>query len=71
MRLTTLFNIIQKGEVIFKKKPTVGLPEVSKPIDSAISNKQGDQRKHSFLEIKKFLKRVNEFTMNTQKYHIT
>ena len=46
-------NIIQEGEVIFKKNPTVGLPEVSKLIDSAISKRQGDQRKHSFLEKKK------------------
>ena len=30
-------NIIQEGEVIFKENPTVGLPEVSKLIDSAIS----------------------------------
>ena len=45
-------NIIQKGEVIFKKNPTVGLPVVSKMIDLAISKKQGDQRKHSFLEKK-------------------
>ena len=45
-------NIIQEGEVIFKKNPTVGLPEVSKLIDSAISKRQGDQRKHSFLEKK-------------------
>ena len=44
--------IIQEGEVIFKKNPTVGLPEVSKLIDSAISKRQGDQRKHSFLEKK-------------------
>ena len=29
--------IIQKEEAIFKKNPTVGLPEVSKLIDSAIS----------------------------------
>ena len=42
-------NIIQEGEVTFKKNPTVGLPEVSKLIDSAISKRQGDQRKHSFL----------------------
>ena len=41
-------NIIQEGEVIF----TVGLPEVSRLIDSAISKRQGDQRKHSFLEKK-------------------
>ena len=45
-------NIIQEGEVIFKKKPTVGLPEISRLIDSAISKRQGDQRKHSFLEKK-------------------
>ena len=49
-------NIIQEGEVIFKKNPTVGLPEVSKLIDSAISKRQGDQRKHSFLEKKKSIK---------------
>ena len=45
-------NIIQEGEVIFKKNPTVGLPEASKLIDSAISKREGDQRKHSFLEKK-------------------
>ena len=45
-------NIIQEGEVIFKKNPTLGLPELSKLIDSVISNRQGDQRKHSFLEKK-------------------
>ena len=54
-------NIIQEGEVIFKKNPTVGLPEVSKLIDSAISKRQGDL----------LHKRENGFTMNTQKYHIT
>ena len=43
-------NFIQEGEVIFKKNPTVDLTEVSRLIDSAISKKQGDQRKHSFLE---------------------
>ena len=60
-------NIIQEGEVIFKKNPTVGLPEVSKLIDSAISKRQGDRRKHSFLERKKILhKRENGFTMSTQ-----
>ena len=64
-------NIIQEGEVIFKKNPTVGLPEVSKLIDSAISKRQGDQRKHSFLEKKILHKRENGFTMNTHKYHIT
>ena len=34
-------NVIQVGEVIFKKDPTVGLPQVSKLIDSAISKRQG------------------------------
>ena len=43
-------NIIQEEEEIFKKNPTVGLPEVSKLIDSTIDKRQGDQRKHSFLE---------------------
>ena len=43
-------NIIPEGEVIFKKNTTLGLPEASKLIDSAISKRQGDQRKHSFLE---------------------
>ena len=38
-----------RGKKNFKKNPTVGLPEVSKLIDSAISKRQGDQRKHSFL----------------------
>ena len=64
-------NIIQEGNVIFKKKPTLGLPEVSNLIDSAISKRQGDQRKHSFLEKKILHKRENGFTMNSQKYHIT
>ena len=50
-----------------KKNPTVGLPEVSKLIDLAISKRQGDRRKHSFLERKKILhKRENGFTMSTQ-----
>ena len=54
MRLTSsqIGNIIQEGEVMFKKNPTVGLPEVSRLIDSAISKRKGDQRKHSFLEKK-------------------
>ena len=64
-------NIIQEGEVIFEKNPTVGLPEVSKLIDSAISKRQGEQRKHGFLEKKILHKRENGFTINTQKYHIT
>ena len=63
-------NIIQ--EVTFRKSPTIDLPEVSRLIDSAINKKQGDQRKHIFLEKKKIIhKRENGFTMNTQKYHIT
>ena len=64
-------NIIQEEQVIFKKNPTVDLPEVSRLIDSAISKRQGDQRKQSFLEKKILHKRENGFTMNTQKYHIT
>ena len=38
--------------MIFKENPAVGLPEVYKLIDSAISKRQGDQKKHSFLEKK-------------------
>ena len=49
-------NIIQEGEVIFKRNPTEGLPEVSKLIDSAITKRQGDQRKHDFLEKKNSIK---------------
>ena len=64
-------NIIQEGKVILKKKPTVGLPEVYRLIDSAISKRQGDERKHIFLEKKIHHKRENGFTINTQKYHIT
>ena len=60
-------NVIQEGEVMFKKNLTVGLPEVSMLIDSAISKRQRERRKHSFLERKKILhKRENGFTMNTQ-----
>ena len=33
-------NIIQEGEVIFKKNPTVGLAEVSRLINSAMSKRQ-------------------------------
>ena len=64
-------NIIQEGEVIFKKNPTVGLPEVSKLTDSAISKRQGDQRKHSFLEKKVLHIKQNGFTIDTEKYHIS
>ena len=47
-------DIIQEGQVIFKKNPRVGLPEVFKLIGSAISKRQGDQRRHSFLEKRKY-----------------
>ena len=60
-------NVIQEGEVMFKKNLTVGLPEVSMLIDSAISKRQRERRKHSFLERKKILhKRENGFIMSTQ-----
>ena len=35
-----------RGKVIFKKNPKVGLPKVSRVINSAISKRQGDQRKY-------------------------
>ena len=35
-------DVIQEGEVIFKKNPTVSSPEVSKLIDSAINKRQRD-----------------------------
>ena len=62
---------MEDGEVIFKKNPTAGFPEVSKLTDSAITKKKGDQKKHRFLEKKMLHKRENRFTMNTRKYHIT
>ena len=73
MRLTSsqIGNIIQEGEIMFKKNPTVGLPEVSRLIDSAIRKRQGDQRKYSFLEKKILHNRENGFTINTQQYHIS
>ena len=37
-------NIIEEGEVIFKKNPTIGLTEVSGLINSVISMRQGDQK---------------------------
>ena len=69
MRLSILSGT--RIEVILKKNPTVGLPEISMLIDIAISKRQGDQRKDSFLEKEILHKRENGFTMNTQKYHIT
>ena len=42
---------------MFKKNLMVGLPEVSKLIDSVISKRQGDQRKNSFLKKKILHKR--------------
>ena len=53
--------------MIFKKNTTVSLPEASKLIDSATSKRQGDLRKHSFLEKNILQNRENGFTMNTQK----
>ena len=35
-------DIIQEGEVMFKKNPTVGLPKAYRLINSAISKTQGD-----------------------------
>ena len=35
-------NIIQEGESIFEKNPTVGLLQVSKLIELEISKRQGD-----------------------------
>ena len=35
-------NIIQEGEVIFKKNTAVSFPEVSKLADSALCKRQGD-----------------------------
>ena len=60
-------NAIQEGNIIFKENPTVDLPEVSRLINSAISRRQGDQRKHSFLEKKNLHKRDKGVFMNTQK----
>ena len=60
-------NIIQEGQVIFQKNSIVSLPEVFKLIDSAISKRQGDRRKLSFLERKKIQhKRDNGFTISIQ-----
>ena len=39
---------------MFKENPTVGLSEVSRLTDSAISKRPGDQRKNSFLGEKKY-----------------
>ena len=57
--------------MIFKKNLTACLLEVSRLINSAINKRQGDQRKHSFLEKKKMHKKENRFIMNTQKYQDT
>ena len=42
--LSEIDNIIHEGEVIFKKNPTVDLPEVSKLTDSVINKRQRNQR---------------------------
>ena len=39
---------------MFKKNSTVGLSEVSKLIDSAISKRQGERRKPSLLKREKY-----------------
>ena len=65
-------NIIQGEEAFLKKNPTVGLPEVSKLIDSAISKRQGDRRKHSFLERKKNTAKKGKWIhYEHPEYHIT
>ena len=42
--LSEIDNFIQEEEEICKKNSTVGLPEVSKLIDSATSKRPGGQR---------------------------
>ena len=61
--MSKIDSIIQEEEEIFKKKPTVGLSEVSKLIESAISKRPKEtlERKK-----KKLHKRENGFTMSTQ-----
>ena len=56
--------------MIFKKSATVGSPEVSKLIHSAISKGQGDQRNIVFLRTKISHNGEKRFAMNTQNYHI-
>ena len=68
--LSEIDNIIQEREVIFKINPAVGLPEVSRLTNSAISKRRGDQRKYSFHEKKMQHKRENGFIINTQKHCI-
>ena len=64
MRLKILFKTKKKFS---KKKPTVDLPKISKLLDSAITKRQEDKRKHSFLEREKSLhKRENGFNMSIQ-----
>ena len=58
-------------EVISKKNPTVGLPEVSNLIDSAISKTQGDRGNTVFLRKRILNNKENGFTMKTQKYYFT
>ena len=43
-----------RGRRNFQENPTAGLPEGSKLIDLAISKRQGEQKKLSFLERKKY-----------------
>ena len=60
--MSKIDSIIQEEEEIFKKKPTVGLSEVSKLIESAISKRP----KETLGKKKKLHKRENGFTMSTQ-----
>ena len=53
-----------------KEKPTVGLPEVHRLIDSAINKRPEDKRKQIFLRKRILHNSENRFTMNTQQYHI-
>ena len=53
-------QIVEQIEVILE----VTLSEVSKQIDSVMSMKQGDKRKHDFLEKKEHHKTKNGFTIN-------
>ena len=57
MRLTIR---IQEEEAIFKKNPTVGVPEVSKLIDSAISKRQGDRMRQSTYQLHKIFFHISK-----------
>ena len=64
MRLTILFK---RKKRFSRKSPHLSITNQLSLIDSAISKRQGNRRKHSFLERKKILhERENGFTMSTQ-----